>query len=501
MVSPRPCSLTEKRKVTTLLLTADRRNERLSVLRSGAVHAGLALFLMLFLTALEHELQRRGWFPIRGMVAFLAGMTVITAVWAVSTHDAQARLYRQIKGVIQNHWFLWLAFLALAQASYIYLLRTDVRPVDSVFYVLPFLACLAAALLPLVPPIRNHWQTYLWGAFLLYCLTVWIDVGFPGTFTAVEWRPAGLASDSNTGAYMVTMLAIPLLTYRHLRVRSLLVLYLAGLTVFFTLSRGGALVFLLMNLGYVWLLLRHCPSRRPFIAACTGSVLAVTVLSAWLTSSTLPIFQKPIPVFQQENAARRVDNIHPQRWFSYVLRADGAAVRHFLARYERFGRITSTDILAAPSPAFRSAVLFDSPILAALPQGYVLVASPRLVRLRNALEAVWTSPWIGYGTKFNVRRNISSHNMYLGTWIDFGVLGPVLYLAFLGAVWCGFWRKRYWPGVFLAGLMVGWSLFSQTVLGTRALFVLLGLLLGLQYGSSPAETAFPVYDDASREAQ
>lgn len=497
----RSYSLAEKRKVTALLLRADRRHERLSVLQNGAVHAGVALFLLLFLTALEYELQRRGWFPVRGMVAFLAGTTVILAVWAASTLDAKERLSRQIKAVVRNHWFLWLAFLALAQASYIYLLRTDVRPIDSVFYVLPFLACLAAALLPLVPPIRNHWPIYLWGAFVLYCLTVWIDVGWPGTFTAVEWRPAGLAGDSNTGAYMVIMLAIPLLSYRQLRVRSLLVLYLAGLTVFFTLSRGGALVFLLINLGYVGLLLRQRPARRSFIAASTGSVLAVTVLSAWLTSSTLPIFQKPIPVFQQENAARRVDNIHPQRWFSYVLRADGAAVRHFLTRYESFGRITSADVLAAANPAFQSTALFDSPLLAALPKGYVLVASPRLVRLRNALEAVQTSPWIGYGTKFNVRRNISSHNMYLGTWIDFGVLGPVLYLAFLGTAWYGFWRKRYWPGVFLAGLMVGWSLFSQTVLGTRALFVLLGLLLGLQYVARRAETAFPVSDDSSCDAR
>lgn len=122
------------------------------------------------------------------------------------------------------------------------------------------------------------------------------------------------------------------------------------------------------------------------------------------------------------------------------------------------------------------------PVRAELPSGKMIISSARINRTRNSLQAIQASPWIGYGTKFNVRSDISPHNIYLGTWIDFGLLGPVLYIAFLCAAGRSFWRYRVWPGLFLTGVIAAWSLFSQTVLGTRALFVLLGLLLGLQYG-------------------
>ena len=131
------------------------------------------------------------------------------------------------------------------------------------------------------------------------------------------------------------------------------------------------------------------------------------------------------------------------------------------------------------------------PVRAELSSGKMIISSARINRTRNALQAIQASPWIGYGTKFNVRSDISPHNIYLGTWIDFGLLGPVLYVAFLCAAGRSFWRRRAWAGLFLLGVIVAWSLFSQTVLGTRALFVLLGLLLGLQYEDGREQQTSP----------
>ena len=646
-------------------------------LRQGALHTGLALFLLLFLTALEYDLRWRGWLPIRGIAVFTVGTAAIIAVVAACTAGFKERFFAHVQTSVRQDWPFWLTLLALANVSYMYLSRTEVKTVDAVFYGLPFLSCAFAALLPLAPQIRSRWSAYLWLSFLAYCLTVWIDIWRPGTFTTIAWRPAGLVRDSNTGAYMIIMLALPLLSYRRFRFRSFVALFLAGTTVFLTLSRGGALAFLVVNLAYIAFALWRFPQRRVFVLANAGRMLAATLVSAWLGLGTLPLFQ------QEEAKVRIEDVLQVQRWFIYNVSPQSPVIQEVWARYQAFGVIdvdadgtaseppasaeadgetvrasepaleaaleapggagpetravpgvgnaastssapvpdrpletapetglsetgasadeaeataalpelsvlpdqipqgpdvahdadgtalgplASAEAVRASEPALEAAleapggagpetravpgvgnaastssapvpdrpletapetglsetgasadeaempaalpgtaVLPDQipqgldivnenvldPVRAELPSGKMIISSARINRTRNSLQAIQASPWIGYGTKFNVRSDISPHNIYLGTWIDFGLLGPVLYIAFLCAAGRSFWRYRVWSGLFLTGMIAIWSLFSQTVLGTRALFVLLGLLLGLQYGDSREPTNAP----------
>ena len=655
---------------------AVERRRLFAWLRQGALHTGLALFLLLFLTALEYDLRWRGWLPIRGIAVFTVGTAAIIAVVASCTAGFKERFFAHVQTSVRQDWPLWLTLLALANVSYIYLSRTEVQSVDAVFYGLPFLSCAFAALLPLAPQIRSRWPAFLWLSFLAYCLTVWIDIWRPGTFTAIAWRPAGLVRDSNTGAYMIIMLALPLLSYRRFRFRSFAALFLAGTTVFLTLSRGGALVFLVVNLAYIAFALWRFPQRRVFVLANAGRMLAATLVSAWLGLGTLPLFQ------QEEAKVRIEDVLQVQRWFIYNVSPQSPVIQEVWARYQAFGAIdvdadgtasdppakaevdgetvrapepaleaapeapgaaepetraapdvgsaasraalpdrplevapeaglseagapadaeeatvalpgpsvlpdqvpqgpdvahdadgtalaplASAEAVRAPDPALEAApeapgaagpetraapdvgsaasravvparpletapetglsetgapadeeemtaalpgpsVLPDQipqgldivnenvldPVRAELPSGKMIISSARINRTRNSLQAIQASPWIGYGTKFNVRSDISPHNIYLGTWIDFGLLGPVLYIAFLCAAGRSFWRYRVWAGLFLTGVIAVWSLFSQTVLGTRALFVLLGLLLGLQYrdGREPANAPPPL---------
>ena len=117
---------------------------------------------------------------------------------------------------------------------------------------------------------------------------------------------------------------------------------------------------------------------------------------------------------------------------------------------------------------------------------------PRLVHLKNSWRLVTLSPVWGYGAAFSIQNGVSPHVMFLLAWVDLGVFGMLLYAAFLAA---GFWifiRDRFWPGVFLMGLVAYFSMFSQTILESRPLFVLLGLLLGLplalrRYGDADPE--------------
>ena len=631
---------------------AVERRRLFAWLRQGALHTGLALFLLLFLTALEYDLRWRGWLPIRGIAVFTVGTVAIIAVVAACTAGFKERFFAHVQMSVRQDWPFWLTLLALANVSYIYLSRTEVQSVDAVFYGLPFLSCAFAALLPLAPQIRSRWSAYLWLSFLAYCLTVWIDIWRPGTFTTIAWRPAGLVRDSNTGAYMIIMLALPLLSYRRFRFRSFAALFLAGTTVFLTLSRGGALAFLVVNLAYIAFALWRFPQRRVFVLANAGRMLAATLVSAWLGLGTLPLFQ------QEEAKVRIEDVLQVQRWFIYNVSPQSPVIQEVWARYQAFGAIdvdadgtasdppasaeadgetvrasepetrAATDVgsaassavlpdrplevapeaglsvtgapadeeeataalpelsvlpdhipqgpdvahdadgtalgplasaeagrasepaLGAAGPETRASpgvgnaassapgpdrplevapeaglsvtgasadeeemtaalpgpsVLPDhipqgldivnenvlDPVRAELPSGKMIISSARINRTRNSLQAIQASPWIGYGTKFNVRSDISPHNIYLGTWIDFGLLGPVLYIAFLCAAGRSFWRYRVWSGLFLTGMIVVWSLFSQTVLGTRALFVLLGLLLGLQYRDGREPTNAP----------
>ncbi len=433
-------------------------------LGDAVVHILLALFFVVFLTDLDMNLRLREWLPVSRLAAFAACMAAILVYLIFSIGRPWSVMSGHVLSVWRRHKPFLLAFAALAVLSLAqWIRRPDAAPVDAATVVIPLCICAAAVFLPLAAQTRRRWRAYLWTAFLLYCLTVWVDALMPGTFSISEWRPAGLAVDYNAGAYMALLLAAPILAYRRYSAVSLIALWLVGLTVFLTLSRGGMLVYLLLTFCHMGFVIWRTPGKRLLVGLSYGSMLLLLAFSAWLSVQSLEYLQHP-------DAQYRLKLVLGQTSWTRVGSEDDVPedIRSRQQRYLEFGRVVDE---ADPDARERISETRDGALAS--------VDSARVVRLKNGLEAVAASPITGHGSGFSSDKQISPHNMYLLAWIDYGILGAVLYAALLAAGFWSFYRLEAWHGMFLIGVVASWSMFSHTMFDHRPLFVMLGVLLAL----------------------
>ena len=431
--------------------------ERALPTRFAAAHVPLALFLTVFLTGMDQELVRRGWLPVPGIALFASCMASV-AVWlTVGRGRLRARLWALAAPFLRRYRTFLSAFLALGGLSLIcWFARPDATLRDGLIIPAAFCTCAAAAMLPALPHVRQCPQACFWVAFAVYCLTVWVDVWRPGTFSFRITEAAGLAMNPNTGAYMVSMLAVPLLAHRLPSIAGLSALGLAGLTIFPTLSRGGSLTYLLLCCGYLLVAVARSPGRRLFLCLALGAGAVLLVVAVWVSISFFGFFST-------EAARERVDRL-TENWF--YLRVDISEEDEFKKLSERNDSMRWTrERRAAPAPRTDGE--------------YAYLETPRLIALQNALEAIAASPIWGHGTRFSGRQSILPHNTYFAMWIDFGILGFLCYIALLTAGFRSFYRLRFLPGMFLIGLLALWSMFSGTIFDEFPLFVMLGLLLAL----------------------
>ena len=635
-------------------LAARLRRPDAAMARATAIHAALGLFFVLFTTDLDRDLVRRGLLPAPGVAAYLAGaIAILAAALRPRSREGAARalaaVRAQASAVVRNHPAFFAAFAALAAMSLPYWFRReDPTPGALVFLAVAFGACAVAALLPLSERVRSGWRGYLAAAFLVYCAGIWIDVLRPGTFSVVDERAAGFATDTNTAAYAVSLLAAVLLRYRRIDLADLGVLYVSGLTVFLTLSRGGALVWLTLAGAYAaFVLVRSAGERRP-AAVRLAAGAALTAGSVWLTMQTFDYFSQPAT---QERVHIFFGN---QSWFRLRMKPTHRTVPLIAERYGGFADALETDVpiesapapgllasvadgdaagaeapppleaspasgdagapspgsedatastepspppqpAAAPSPAAETpqpspeATPASPPLVAAAPVApptpdtppaataeppvataelpaataepaaadsaadapppsadaatpvapaapiapaeapeataappppapasesaaaatavaaapadegaadgaepealdsryvrqsgeYLYIDTVRVVRLKIAVEAIRDSPIVGYGNRYGSGEGLGAHNMYLAAWVDFGIAGFFAYAALMaGGLW-GCWRLRFWPGLFMMGVLASWGMFSHTVLEQRSLFVVVGLMLAL----------------------
>ena len=654
--------------------------------RDIAIHAALGLFFVLFTTDLDRDLVRRGVLPLPGAAAYLAGALAILAVaLRVRSAGSLARAIRAVRGqaaaVAREHLVFFAAFAALAAMSLPYWFRRDdPTPGALIFLVVAFGACAVAALLPLSERVRSGWRGYLAAAFLVYCAGIWIDVLRPGTFSVVDERAAGFATDTNTAAYAVSLLAAALLRYgRRPALADYGVLYVSGLTIFLTLSRGGALVWLALAAAYAaFVLARASAGERRAIGVRFAAAGALTGASIWGSMQTFDYFSQPAT---QERVHIFFGN---QSWFRLRMKPTHRTVPLIAERYGGFADAIESDapiesapapgLLAGlasgdgdadaappggdasgsappptpdapaadaeaplapapdaapaasapdpapePTPPSASAEVTPGPapprgVVAAVPGGmsptspvapdiaitvvtvtpdaapepatgaaatpepatgaaaapepppsaeatsadaaavaaappaggdaseasggeaageaeaaggeaegeaeasgggasgeaeatggdaaggeaeaeaepasidsrfvrqsgeYLYVDTVRVVRLKIAVEAIRDSPLVGYGNRYGSSEGLGAHNMYLAAWVDFGIPGFFAYAALvLGGLW-SCWRLRFWPALFVMGVLASWGMFSHTVLEQRSLFVAVGLLLAL----------------------
>ena len=433
--------------------------ERLRPTRGAAAHVPFALFVTVFLTGMDRELVRNGLLPVPGIAVFVSCMAAL-AVWlTVGPASSQAGLWQRAAPFLRCYRTFLAAFLALGGLSLTHwLARPDAALRDVLTVPAAFCMCAAAAMLPMLPPVRRCPQAYFRLAFAVYCLSVGVDVLRPGTFSFLETRPAGLAMDSNTGAYMVSLLAVPLLAHRLPSIAGLSVLGLAGLTIFLTWSRGGLLTYLALCCGYFLLAVARSPGRRLFICLASGAGAALLVVAAWASVQF-------IGGAANEKIRYRVDLVTGQAsWLHHRIGIHEEVLIENLSE-RRNSQRWNPEGQAAPAPRTDGE--------------YVYIETLRFIQLKNALRAIAASPLWGHGTRFSGREDMLPHNTYFAMWIDFGLPGFILYIAFLTAGFRSFYKLRFLPGMFLIGLLVFWSMFSGTIFDEFPLFMMLGLLLSL----------------------
>ena len=421
------------------------------------IHALFGLLLLVFLTVFDQQLILHEVLPLHGVVVF-ASLASVTLIVAAATRTIElGEVYSEAVHILSRFRLFAIGFLALVLLSLIHLVIPPLPSLTDALYIAsPLAVCALTVLLSSIPQIRTSLRSYLFVAFAVYCVTVWVDVLRPATFSAMESQASGFASNPNAGALLLVMLTAPLLNYRRLTLTSLLLLFVSGLTAFTILSRAGLLGYLVLAGCYTWMIPAPYLKRRLVNFALVG-VMGLGVLSASLISvRTLSYFDDPV------TKAR----VH--------LVFGTGSLEHAATIVCRVAGSEECPDWIQRLFSFEVDPLVD-----------VTTDYARIRDLLNGLRRIKEAPILGHGPRFDGRSESGSHNMYVSVWVNLGVGAPIAYLMILmGGIW-SFRAVGFRAGVALLSFIAFWSLFSHTMFDKRPLFIMLGLLLPLAAARSP----------------
>jgi O-antigen ligase len=348
----------------------------------------------------------------------LAGWAAIVAAQCL----ASPVMAREVVALYANHVGVLGALLAIVICSCLFALMPTAYWNDGVMYLLypPYdaIVVVLSMLLAVHGVHRRVFRVYLLGAFVLFAGSVLYDALYPGTFSLVPDRAAGFAENPNTAAFILMLLCISIADFDRFRVADCAAWALTAVGVFLTLSRGGAILFLVGFGFYAYRTIR-VNAARPAHLIKGGAALAAMVAAVVVSGVFL------------------------------VQRADMFA----LSFQPRLGMIDGESQLVTED-------------------------DDRIEALKTAVDLVKRSPVVGYGTGYSYSlSDVTPHNMYLQQWINNGLPGLVAYLFLLGASARTFWKRRYTRGVLFVALVAINGMFSHNILEERAFLGLLGILL------------------------
>lgn len=473
-------------------------------MRNMLGHVLFGLFVVVFVAEVDKLVFRGGWVSIPGG-AFAVYVVVVVAIIGGSLTKANLvqvkSFWSELTTNIGESKEFLLSFIGLFIVSLAYQIAniSAVEPPIMFDIFKSFVVCITSMiLLVLCSYIRRAWRTYLSIGFVIYCSSIWIDALRPGIFTELvglgnfvaEGKVSGVSGfniDSNSGSYIVALLAISLLDYRRFKIIDLAVLSFASLSVLLTLSRSGLLIMILIVICYFTLIVVKSPRRRQFVVGMFGIAAVFTVLCGWAAIRFIEHYESP-------KAQVAVGQLFIQdEWFRTRLRSDNEyLIRSHLQPLKSFGQVNAPKapeptVPSAPEPTVAEAT---APATSASPgvrsymslvdEGeYVHIESRRIARLRNALDAIAASPFVGHGIGYNRNAGISAHNAFLAMWIDFGLFGLIMYLIFLASGFWTFYRVKHWPGIFFMLTLGSISMFIQHIFALFTAFFVMGLVLSM----------------------
>lgn len=448
---------------------------------------------------------RVGWVPVSGgaITVYSIIVAVVVSRSLLMSGTARVSLWTRLTDLIWDNRLFLLNFLGLIVLFLVYWLADTSADSEVLVDALKgFLICLGPILLFAIRShIRRTWRVYLSISFVVYCSSIWVDALRPGIFKelvglgnlVVEGRESGVSGfnlDPNYGSYIVVLLAASLLDYRRFRMVDLVVLSFAALSILLTLSRSGLLILILTVICYFILIVVKSPERRWFVSGSFGIAVIVTVICGWAAIRFIELYENP----EAQIAIRRL--VIRDEWFRTRLRANNEPlIASHLQELEDFGQVNAPK---APEPTVPSGTeptvtettvptsseLSGSEVRSYLTfvdgGEYVHIESRRMARLRNSLDAIAESPFIGHGIGFNKTAGISAHNMFLAMWIDFGLFGLIMYTAFITIGFYKFYKVKCWFGMFFMGIIGLISMFIQHIFALFTVFFIMGLVLALR---------------------
>ncbi len=419
-------------------LAAEERSLASSLAGPWLVGAALlAYFDLTFLvsfTQAERWLAAEGLLPVEPTRLFPLLAAPLVALWAVESLAAPRRPRWTLGGALLANGAIVGPFLALAACHLLAALRPGTYWAEGVVPVLlvPY-DCgvfLIALVLGLCPPFarRLRWLGVL--GVLVLAATIAIDFAMPAFFSKIPSRPAGIARDANTSAFLLVLGSSLALNYRRFEWRDLAVLVVAGLGVVATLSRAGLLLFIGLLAIYGWKLIpvgRLAAMRVGRLLGLGGvaaAVVAGIAAAAVFVSSERGVFSLPAAQARLEMLTGEVSFLAGQN--------------------ERLGLIQ----------------FYGGEILRA--------------------------PLLGRGAAFTYSQVQGPHVRYIQEWVNAGLPGLVAYVALMAGAIFIFRARRSDSGTAAALVIAAGSFFSHGILEQRGVPIVLGLLAAASLPPPPA---------------
>lgn len=391
----------------------------------------LAYVVVVLVTVLSDANRYLPWFVPSGLSGLLS-IFLGVVIWD-SLQTGGVRILRAYRSVL----FLLIPFWLMTLVGLIWgFLPEAYRGDGGRFIFLPLydlLALLMGVMLAAIPSLLRHYRQIFILSFTGLLATILFDVFFTGGFSTLTSRAAGFAENPNASAILLIALAICSIDWRRPDFLNGILWFAAGIGVFATLSRSGLALYVLALGAYV--IFTAAARFKAFLSfSLFTALIAATLFLSW--SYIVSLFGS-IEMFSIYSTQQRIESLNA------------------IARGE-FGSLS---------------------------------ADTRVWLLGQYMNLISEAPVLGYGTGFSYSQQIGPHNIYQNQWVNNGIVGLVLLLAFLLLSFWHFLRHRDMRGLAFVGAFSIGGFSSHNLLDTLPLLVIFGFLGTLAHIEDPRTVA------------
>jgi O-antigen ligase len=388
----------------------------------------ITLAFVAFVTNLDLFLSVRGFLPINTLVFFVAfGVGFLAVELAKGQRQTIALLHHCVTLNRLPLGLFSLLIIAHVMASRMTILSGNDIDFTHIFPIFQFVVLGFGLLVAVADPDGSRIVVAARWAIIVLGGSVVFETIVPGVLGADTARTGGFALNANIPGFIIPALLALALDFRRVRAVDLVVLLVALVAVTSTLSRMGIGLIALVIAVYVLLHVFAGSSAKNLRKLAFIAIVAVGLISLAVGSL-------------------------------FFLAGSATVDSEFQARIA---------ILL-----YGGDEVFNDPYRGPLLDHFVQLAGRH--------------PWVGYGageTLMNAASraplHLGPHNMYVRVWVDTGMIGMALYMAFVTSIiGLGIQRKSV-STVMMGTLVALYGVFSHNVTDNKAVLILIGVALGL----------------------